>query len=266
MKKNTTVAIVVVVVVVVAAAVGVTVGVVVSKKAGCPDACTSLLCGTECVDAPGCKGTRCEDANALCIDDACVAAPAPAPPPPPSQSDACPSNSACVQDVCSSDPFAGNWRLLGGANKDIQVIDGDQIFQFEEISAAVYGDITMRQFKSTAIAYDATPSVELQYTDHVDESGNRVITMFATARIYVSNYEDFEVGDSQRTRFNTLSGGGVNISAEASIDHYLLSISPPGSDACVQIDSIDFDALCATGTSPNACMFADMPLFLERVE
>ena len=175
----------------------------------------------------------------------------------------CGPNTLCETEACDEEnPLAGNWRLVGGAKRDTQVFDGDQIFQFYNGGVNADGVTT---YISTANAFDTTPVLLFRYSDEFDGSGNRVVTIHADARIYAKNYQDFEVNDPDRMRSATMRGGDV-IGGTTGINRFSLPIHPPNASGCIRFDTIDFNALCEAGTQPTVCLWTDMPLFLERVE
>jgi hypothetical protein len=185
---------------------------------------------------------------------------------PPPQGDRCPANTVCVSDVCKQNPLEGKWRLVGGENRDVQVFDGDQEFEFEYNSTNASSGAD--QYSSTARAWGSTPLIVLTYRDVIDEvTGDRVISIFASVRPYSVDYESYEPGDSARHTYVSLAGGPLDVGAGMS-GHFPLAVIPPTSpdfQACVEVDAIDFNALCANSTSPVTCM-GTVPLYLERVQ
>ena len=188
------------------------------------------------------------------------------PTPPPPQGTKCPANTVCVSEECKENPFEGKWRLVGGQNRDVKVMEDEEFEIYYQSTNATTG---ADEYRSTSTAFGTTPVMVIQYRDSSDEvTGDRVISIFSTLRPYSDNYESYEPGESGRYRYITTGGGPLEV-APGTSTHFPLAVIPPSSpdfQACVEIDEIDFSALCTNSTSPTACMDPDFPIFLEKVQ
>jgi hypothetical protein len=164
---------------------------------------------------------------------------------------------------CPDNPFHGKWRLVNG-NTGEKVYDGAD-FDLNYTGTNVDGD---RRFESS-VKFGGSPS-DLIFGDFIDEeTGNRIISIFVTARPYSADYESYGVGEAQRYQYFATSGGGVYRGPGQAKQYALATIPPDSPDfyGCVEIDEIDLSALCDRRTEPGACISPALgyPLVLERV-